>query len=140
MKSTEQKMSKKDVKAALLRCGITPTQQRLDIANFLFKKQQHVSADQILSSINQGLNQVSKATVYNTLGLFAAKGLLREVIVDPNKAFYDTNTDHHHHFYNTSTNDLIDIGHTDVVIDKLPKLPKGTNIQSVDVIIKVSNQ
>ena len=124
----------------LLERGITPTQQRLEIASFLFKKQQHVSADQILSNINQGQNPVSKATVYNTLGLFASKGLLREVIIDPNKVFYDTNTEHHHHFYNTNTCDLIDINHDEIHIDKLPGLPAGTNIESVDVIIKVSNK
>ncbi len=124
----------------LLERGITPTQQRLEIASFLFKKQQHVSADQILSNINQGQNPVSKATVYNTLGLFASKGLLREVIIDPSKVFYDTNTEHHHHFYNTNTCDLTDINHDEIHIDKLPGLPAGTNIQSVDVIIKVSNK
>jgi Fur family iron response transcriptional regulator len=132
--------SNKNVNEMLLESGIKLTQQRIEIANFLFKKQQHVCAEQILSTLNQGVSHVSKATVYNTLGLFASKGLLREVIIDPNKAFYDTNTEHHHHFYNTSTNDLTDIEHNDVVIDKLPELPKGTNIQSVDVIIKVSNQ
>jgi len=120
--------------------GITPTQQRIEIANFLFQKQQHVSADQILSNLNQGDQPVSKATVYNTLGLFANKGLLREVIIDPNKVFYDTNTKHHHHFYNTATSTLTDINNTDIIIDNLPQLPAGTDFQSVDVIIKVCNK
>lgn len=124
----------------LIESGITPTQQRLEIARFLFGKQQHVSADQILNSINQGQHPVSKATVYNTLGLFASKGLLREVIIDPNKVFYDTNTEKHHHFYNTDTCDLTDINSDDITISQLPNLPKGTDIQSVDVIIKVKNQ
>ncbi|MBL4743160.1 MAG: transcriptional repressor [Cycloclasticus sp.] len=124
----------------LIESDITPTQQRLEIARFLFGKQQHVSADQILNSINQGQHPVSKATVYNTLGLFASKGLLREVIIDPNKVFYDTNTEKHHHFYNTDTCDLTDINSDDITISQLPNLPKGTDIQSVDVIIKVKNQ
>jgi len=119
---------------------INPTQQRVEIAQFLFQKQQHVSADQIISTISKGANPVSKATVYNTLGLFAHKGLLREVIIDPNKVFYDTNIEHHHHFYNTSTSELTDIKQADISIDKLPNLPQGTDIQSVDVIIKVKNQ
>ncbi|MEO1889389.1 MAG: transcriptional repressor [Cycloclasticus sp.] len=120
--------------------GITPTQQRIEIAQFLFKKQQHVSADQIISSLNDSASQVSKATVYNTLGLFANKNLLREVIIDPNKVFYDTNTEQHHHFYNTSTSALTDISQSDISINKLPNLPEGTDIESVDVIIKVSNK
>ncbi len=120
--------------------GITPTQQRIEIAQFLFKKQQHVSADQIISSLADSAIQVSKATVYNTLGLFANKDLLREVIIDPNKVFYDTNVEHHHHFYNTSTSALTDISQSDISIDKLPNLPEGTDIESVDVIIKVSNK
>lgn len=119
---------------------ITPTQQRIDIANFLLTKQQHVSADQILKNIKLTGNPVSKATVYNTLGLFADKGLLREVIIDPNKVFYDTNTEHHHHFYNTSDSSLIDIDSNDIAISNIPTLPKGTDVESVDVIIKVSNK
>ena len=124
----------------LLEQDITPTQQRIQIAEFLFKKQQHISADQILSNINKGESLVSKATVYNTLGLFAEKVLLREVIIDPNKVFYDTNTDHHHHFYNTHTSCLTDIDDAAITIGNIPKLPEGTDIQSVDVIIKVSNK
>jgi len=128
------------ISAFLVEQGITLTQQRLKIATFLFEKQQHVSADQILSCINQKEEVVSKATVYNTLGLFAEKGLIREVIIDPSKVFYDTNTNHHHHFYNTSTCLLTDIDNNDIAINKLPKLPEGTDIDSVNVIIKVSNQ
>jgi len=140
IKMTTANMNNDALSKLLLERGITPTQQRLEIASFLFKKQQYVSADQILTSIKQGQNPVSKATVYNTLGLFANKGLLREVIIDPNKVFYDTNTQHHHHFYNTNTCDLTDIDHNEININKLPQLPEGTDIQSVDVIIKVSNQ
>ncbi|PCI70934.1 MAG: transcriptional repressor [Piscirickettsiaceae bacterium] len=139
MNKPSQHLHAKNVSQLLLERGITPTQQRLDIANFLFSKQQHVSADQVLSTVKQGDNPVSKATVYNTLGLFADKGLLREVIIDPNKVFYDTNTDHHHHFYNTSTSCLTDIDDSEIAISNIPTLPEGTNVQSVDVIIKVSN-
>jgi len=135
-----EKTSVQSVKYLLREHDITPTQQRIEIANFLFKRQQHVSADQILSAINQGNHPVSKATVYNTLGLFARKGLLREVIIDPNKVFYDTNTKHHHHFYNTDTSALTDVKDGDISINNLPTLPSGTNFQSVDVIIKVNNQ
>lgn len=128
------------ISAFLVEQGITLTQQRLKIATFLFQKEQHVSADQILSCINQKEEVVSKATVYNTLGLFAKKGLLREIIVDPSKVFYDTNTHHHHHFYNTDTCSLSDIENSDIAINQLPQLPEGTNIESVNVIIKISNK
>jgi len=139
MNNTKHTSSQQSISQRLIEHGITPTQQRLEIARFLFKTQQHVSADQILSSINQAQTPVSKATVYNTLGLFAQKGLLREVIIDPGKVFYDTNTNHHHHFYNTSDSTLSDIAHNDLAISDLPNLPGGTEIQSVDVIIKVRN-
>jgi len=135
-----EKTNKRPVKHLLREHGITPTQQRVEIANFLFKKQQHVCADQILSTIKQGQRPVSKATVYNTLGLFAKKGLLREVIIDPNKVFYDTNTEHHHHFYNTDTCTLTDVDKHDININHLPTLPTGTKIHCVDVIIKIGNE
>jgi len=135
-----EKTNVKPIKYLLREHGITPTQQRVEIASFLFKKQQHVSADQILSTINQGNQPVSKATVYNTLGLFANKGLLREVIIDPSKVFYDTNTEHHHHFYNTDTSALTDVKDGEITINNLPTLPSGTNFQCVDVIIKVGNK
>ncbi len=135
-----KKTNVQSVKYLLRAHGITPTQQRLQIANFLFGKQQHVSADQILSHVQQSNQPVSKATVYNTLGLFANKGLLREVIIDPNKVFYDTNTEHHHHFYNTDSNTLTDVNSSDININTLPALPSGTHFECVDVIIKVRNQ
>ena len=135
-----KKTNVQSVKYLLREHGIAPTQQRLQIANFLFGKQQHVSADQILSHVQQSNQPVSKATVYNTLGLFANKGLLREVIIDPNKVFYDTNTEHHHHFYNTDSNTLTDVNSSDININTLPALPSGTHFECVDVIIKVRNQ
>ena len=134
-----KKTNVQSVKYLLREHGIAPTQQRLQIANFLFGKQ-HVSADQILSHVQQSNQPVSKATVYNTLGLFANKGLLREVIIDPNKVFYDTNTEHHHHFYNTDSNTLTDVNSSDININTLPALPSGTHFECVDVIIKVRNQ
>lgn len=127
--------------AALLRThAINPTQQRLEIAAVLFSRHQHISADQVLLEVNASEKNVSKATVYNTLGLFAQNGLLREVIVDPNKVFYDTNTSHHHHFFNTSTGELTDIPGNAIRIDHLPSLPPEMHINSVDVVVKISNR
>lgn len=119
--------------------GITPTQQRVEIAHILFSKPQHLSADQVLALANESGSVVSKATVYNTLKLFAAKGLIKEVIVDPTKVFYDSTTSPHYHFYNVDTGMLIDIDSTQVSIGNLPDLPSGTLADGVDVIIRVKN-
>ncbi|MFV1982280.1 MAG: Fur family transcriptional regulator [Thiohalomonadales bacterium] len=119
-------------------CSITPTQQRVEIAQILFEKPQHLSAEQVLAKVN-GHAAVSKATVYNTLGLFARKGLIREVIVDPSKVFYDSNIKKHHHFYNLDTGALIDIDVSAVDLQTIPQLPIGTETAGVDIIIRVRN-
>jgi Fur family transcriptional regulator, iron response regulator len=126
-----------EVVRVLNNLGITPTPQRVEIAAALLSKRQHLSAEQVLHIVNQASNVVSKATVYNTLGLFARKGLVREVIVDPNKVFYDSNTDHHHHFYNVATGELTDVDAAHLDIAKLPQPPRGTACEGIDVIIRV---
>ena len=123
--------------ARLRSSGITPTHQRVRIGEVLFSKPQHVSAEQVLTMVNMDQDEVSKATVYNTLGLFARKGLLREVIIDPNKVFYDTNLEKHHHLYHIDTGTLEDISADQVKIDQLPELPNGTVLEDVDVIIRL---
>ncbi len=104
----------------------------------LFRQPQHLSADDILMQVNQA-GHVSKATVYNTLGLFARKGLVREVIIDPNRVFYDSNLDAHHHFYNVDTGTLTDIDAGALEITHLPELPDNTSMDGVDVIVRVRN-
>jgi len=127
----------KDVVRTLTNLGISPTPQRMQIAAALLSKPQHLSAEQVMHLVNQTSNVVSKATVYNTLGLFARKGLVREVIVDPNKVFYDSNTGHHHHFYNVVTGELADVDAAQLDIAKLPLPPHGTICDGIDVIIRV---
>ncbi len=119
--------------------GIQPTQQRVEIAQILFARPQHLSADQVLDQARAAGSRVSKATVYNTLGLFARRGLVREVIVDPSRVFYDSNTSEHHHFYNVDTGDLTDIpaGALSLGPDDLPSAPPGTRAEGVEVIIRV---
>lgn len=126
-----------DIISRLRAVGITPTHQRVRIGEVLFSKAQHVSAEQVQNLVNQDHDKVSKATVYNTLGLFAKKGLLHEVIIDPNKVFYDTNLDNHHHLYHTDTGTLEDISADQVKINQLPELPEGTVLEDVDVIIRL---
>jgi Fur family iron response transcriptional regulator len=132
--------SRQDVARMLRDHGILPTQQRLMIARVLFEHHQHYSADQVMSSVNEGRERVSKATVYNTLGLFARNGLVREVIVDPTRVFYDPNTSNHHHFYNVDTGELIDIDSASLQISDLPELPERTVAEGVDVIIRIRSE
>lgn len=91
--------SRADVVGMLRESGITPTHQRIRIGEVLFSCKQHLSAEEVLVAVNQNDDEVSKATVYNTLGVFAQHGLIREVIVDPSKVFYDSNLSKHHHLY-----------------------------------------
>lgn len=117
--------------------GINPTHQRIEIAYALFSRGEHLSADQLLAIVNERNAETSKATVYNTLNLFVEKKLVREVIVDPSKVFYDPNTEPHHHFYNTDTGDLTDINVSEIAISGLPQLPDGMVTEGIDVIVRI---
>lgn len=123
---------------ALLReHGISPTHQRLEIAQVLFSRCQHLSAEQILAQVNGRHAESSKATVYNTLNLFRDRGLIREVIVDPKRVFYDPNTTPHHHMYNIDTGEITDIPADSMSLGGLPELPEGMVTEGVDVIVRV---
>ena len=88
-------------------------------------------------SANRAGAELSKATVYNTLKLFVEKRLIREVIVDPDKVFYDSNTGPHHHFYDIQTGEIIDIDAAEITVAGLPPLPEGKIAEGVDVIIRI---
>jgi Fur family iron response transcriptional regulator len=120
--------------------GVSPTHQRIEIAHALFSQGQHLSADQVLNLVNQRSPETSRATVYNTLNLFLEKGLVREVIVDAGKVFYDPNTIPHHHFYDVVSGKLTDIDSAAIAITGLPPLPDGVVTEGVDVIIRVRPQ
>ena len=136
-KADKQALSGDHIEELLREHGILPTQQRLLIASVLLERQQHLSADQVMHLVNGEHHLVSKATVYNTLGLFANHGLVREVIVDPARGFYDSNTGSHHHFYNIDTGELTDIDSDSMEITTLPDMPSGTVAAGVDIIIRV---
>ena len=129
--------NQKDIIKRLETYGIYPTAQRIKIAEVMLARAQHMSADNVMQTLDTGEAAVSKATVYNTLGLFAKKGLLREVIVDPSKVFYDSNTSEHHHFYNIDTGELSDIHAEQMTIGQLPDVPDSTEMDGVEVIIRV---
>ncbi|MFK7815954.1 MAG: Fur family transcriptional regulator [Gammaproteobacteria bacterium] len=138
MKNLDQfPKSRADVLDMLRNSGITPTSQRIKIGEVLFACEQHLSAEQVLAAVNQDDDEVSKATVYNTLGVFAKLGLIREVIIDPSKVFYDSNLRKHHHLYYSDTGELEDVSDESVEISRLPDLPAHIQIEDVDVIIRV---
>ena len=130
----------------LMSHDIKPTSQRLEIARLLFTNRAHFAAEEIFSMVNYGSNHqhgkenknsVSKATVYNTLGLFARKGLVREVIADPDKVFYDPNTRPHYHMYDPSSGELTDINADSVQISGLPAAPSGREVEGVDIVVRL---
>jgi len=121
----------------LERHGIRPTAQRLRVAQLLLTAPRHMTAEQVLADLRESSGQVSKATVYNTLNLFVAQGLAREIHADPERCVYDSTMAPHHHFQNVETGEMIDIRPEDLAFERLPELPPGTEIESVDVVIRV---
>lgn len=120
--------------------GIRPTPQRLEVMRVLFSKPQHLNAEQVFEQVNKQVSIVSKATIYNTLNLFAEKGLINRVIIDSSKVFFDSNNSVHHHLYNEDTGELQDIDVQQVYIKNLPELPAGTYKSGVDVLVRVKNK
>jgi len=132
-------MSRSGLRTLFEKRGILPTPQRVEIATILLERPQHLSADQIIDRLRTSGSAVSKATVYNTLNLFSERGLIKEVMVDPVRKFYDSTTHAHHHFYNVDSGELSDIPDEQVRFEGLPELPAGTERESVEVLIKVRN-
>ena len=128
------------VRSLIEQHGILPTPQRVEIANILLEKPQHLSAEQLIERLRASDSGVSKATVYNTLNLFSERGLVREVNVDPVRKFYDSTNHPHHHFYNVDTGELSDIPDAQVAFEQLPELPEGTESDSVEVLIRVRSR
>ncbi len=118
-------------------CGIRPTGQRVRIAALLLSAPQHLSAEQILDSLRAAGARVSKATVYNTLNLFAERGLIRQLSVDGSRAWFDSNVDAHYHFHDLSNGSLIDVPVPDVEFSRLPAPPPGTEVAGIDVVIRL---
>jgi len=117
--------------------GIRPTVQRVKVAEILLTSPRHLTAEQILVALREATGHVSKATVYNTLNLFVEQGLAREIHADPERCVYDSTMAPHHHFQNVDTGEMTDIRPDDLSFARLPPLPPGTEIESVDVVIRV---
>ena len=132
-------MARKDILRKLKQHDIMPTSQRVEVASILLARPQHLSADQIIERLREENSSVSKATVYNTLNLFEKRGLIKECLVDPERRFYDSTTQPHHHFYNADTGELSDIPMDDIEVSGVPQPPTGTQLEGSELIIRVRN-
>jgi len=126
-----------DIVNLLRQHGIQPTSQRILITRLMLERHTHLSAEEVFRLVNDSDRRVSKATVYNTLGLLTEKGVIREVIADPSRVFYDPNTAPHHHFFDVESGTLQDIDAEEVQVTKLPPLPEGADLDRVDVIVRL---
>jgi Fur family transcriptional regulator, iron response regulator len=132
--------SQETIASRLASYGAKPTTQRLKLAELVFERPQHLSAEELLRSARARGISVSKATVYNTLKLFVECGLLRELVVDRDRVYYDSTVHAHHHFYNVDTGEMIDIPQESVSLAEMPVAPQGTEQDGVEVIIRVRNR
>ena len=128
-----------EVISRLRTAGLRPSRQRVALAKLLFEGcNRHVTAESLLAEAKKENVKVSLATVYNTLHQFTNAGLLREIVVDANRCYFDTNVTEHHHFFFEDTNRLEDIHGDDITISKFPAPPTGKTLRRVDVVIRIS--
>ena len=122
--------------------GLRPTQQRLSISKMLFDRKGtfHFTIKKLKKIVEKGSKKkISVATLYNTVHAFKKKGYLKEISLKGNKNFFDTNTKHHHHFYDEDMSQLVDIENKNISINYLPKTPNGKKIKSVEVLVKIED-
>ena len=120
--------------------GLRPTKQRLAICRVLFDRKEtfHFTIEKLKKIIEKGnKKKISVATIYNTVNAFKEKGYLKEISLKGNKTFFDTNTKHHHHFYDEDMSQLVDIEDKNISVNYVPKLPSGKKIKSVEVLVKI---
>ena len=122
--------------------GLRPTKQRLTICKILFDRKDtfHFTIDKLKKKIEKNTKtKISLATVYNTVHAFKNNGYLKEISLQGNKTFFDTNSKSHYHFYDQDTGDLVDIKNEDIIISKLPSTPKGKKIKKIEVTVSIAN-
>ena len=124
----------------LTRSGLRPTRQRVGLARLLFENgDRHVTAEQLHAEAMADDLKVSLATIYNTLHQLTDAGLLREVVVDAGRSYFDTNSTLHHHFFHEASGWLADVPGSQIVVEALPQPPAGTRVMRVDVIIRLTD-
>tara|TARA_B100000745_G_C19966116_1_gene326793 strand:- start:53 stop:469 length:417 start_codon:yes stop_codon:yes gene_type:complete len=122
--------------------GLRPTKQRIEICKLLFDRKDtfHFSVNDLVNILeNKSSEKISLATIYNTIHAFKNKGYLKEILLNSDKSYFDTNVSNHHHFFNESTNELIDLEESDVENIKLKKMLPGKKIKSIEVLVKIAN-
>jgi Fur family transcriptional regulator, iron response regulator len=130
-----------DLPETLRLAGLRPTQQRLALAELLYGKgDRHICAEVLHAEALAANVPVSLATVYNTLNQFKAAGLLRELAIEGDRSYFDTNTSNHFHFFDTQTEELVDLDADGVSVSGLPPVPRGKVIDRIDVIVRLKNR
>jgi Fur family iron response transcriptional regulator len=122
--------------------GLRPTKQRIKICEALFNRNEtfHFTINDLAKTIEEKLNEkISLATVYNTVHAFKKKGYLKEISINSDKSYFDTNTSVHHHFFDEDTNELIDCNHENIDSINIKNNITGKKINSVEVLIKVAS-
>jgi Fur family transcriptional regulator, iron response regulator len=130
-------MSRADITRLLDEQGLKPTAQRLDIAELLMARPTHMTAEQILSTLREAGQSISKATVYNTLNALVNCGLIKQIHLDPDRSVYDSTRVSHHHFYDVESGALWDIEPKGVQFSHLPPLPEGMETASIEVVVRI---
>jgi Fur family iron response transcriptional regulator len=127
-----------DMAGRIRAAGLRLTRPRLALARLLFDSgDRHITAEQLFGEASAASIPVSLATVYNVLHQFTTAGLLREVLVEPGRSYFDTNIDYHHHFFCEASGALQDIAGQDLTVSGIPLPPSGTEISRVEIIVRV---
>ena len=129
-----------DIKQFLRSNALRPTKQRIVIAGYLFDgTDKHVTAESLSTELAKRKHIISLATIYNTVHAFKDKGYLKEISINSDKSYFDTNITNHHHFFDEDTNQLIDCNNEDIEEIKIKKNITEKKIKSVEVLIKVAS-
>ena len=122
--------------------GLRPTRQRLEICKLLFDRKStfHFTINDLSDSLSKITSEkISLATIYNTIHSFKEKGYLKEISINSDKTYFDTNISNHHHFFDESSKELIDLNDEDLGKVKIKKKLRGKKIKSIEVLVKVAN-
>ena len=122
--------------------GLRPTKQRIEICKFLFNRKDtfHFTINDLSNTLkNASIEKISLATIYNTIHAFKAKGYLKEISINSDKTYFDTNISNHHHFFDENKKELIDLEDKDVGEIKIKKKLPGKKIKSIEVLVKIAN-